>query len=391
MTNHLSTRIYLDNAATSWPKPPSVVEAITRWLTECGSPAGRGTSRFVQEVEREIWATRQTLLRFVNAPPGYQVVFANNCTDALNIAILGSIPDGSRVLTSHFEHNSVLRPLTALHESGRISLQYLQPDLQFGVNINHLQEEIGRGIDWLVLNHVSNVTGTTAPIELISEIARENQVRMIVDAAQSCGVHQIDLSKWKVDAVAAAGHKGLLGPLGTGVLWLSPELATTIKPTRFGGTGTESFSTRQPEELPHKLESGNLNVPGILGLKAGVEFVLQKSVAAIAEHERNLNRTLINELRLLDTIRLVIPGESEGHLGPVSFVASGWDSREFGEVLQASFEIECRTGFHCAAKIHDFLNTAASGGTIRLSSGPFTSADEIARAIEAIREICRQH
>ena len=277
-------RIYLDNAATSWPKPPEVYEAVDRYQREVGAPAGRSAYAEASEVESAIARARSTIARLIGATSPKQVMFAFNGTDALNIAIHGLLEPGGHVVTSEAEHNSVLRPLRLQADRHGVEVSYVPCDGRGVVDPDGFARAIRPDTRLVVLTHASNVTGALQPAAEVGQLARERGIPFLLDAAQSLGDLPINVQTLNVDLLAAPGHKGLLGPLGTGVLYVGPGLEDRLVPLRQGGTGSRSEEDVQPSSLPDRYESGNHNVPGLVGLEAAVRWLAERGTASIRQH-----------------------------------------------------------------------------------------------------------
>jgi cysteine desulfurase family protein len=380
-------RHYLDNAATSFPKPPAVYEAVRRAMVELGASAGRGVYTEAITVEREILATRRALAELFGVDDPLRFAFFLNGTDALNQALFGSLKPGDRVVTSTLEHNSVLRPLARLREEGGVNVDYVAPDATGTLAVEALRQALPKDATHLVVTAVSNVTGAIQPIDAIAELAKERGLSLIVDAAQAAGHLPIQPGRWGRALVAFSGHKGLLGPLGTGVLWVSPAWEGSLAPLRLGGSGFRSEDERPPDELPQRLEAGNLNVPGILGLGAGVRYVLERGVRTLHEEERSKRERLETELLELPSVRLFGADASFGRIGVTSLTVDGFAPEEAAAILDSQFGVQVRAGLHCAPRTHQGLGTAQSGGTIRLSLGPFVTDDDLEATIRAFQAL----
>lgn len=381
-------RIYLDNAATSWPKPEAVYAAVDRYQRELGAPAGRGVYSEALEVERRLAALRAALARLIGAADARQIIFTPNCTAALNLAIHGWLRPGDRVVTTAIEHNSVLRPLGQLEDDGAIEVERVGCGASGVVDPAEIARACGKSRTHLVVvSHASNVTGAIQPVAQIAEIAHRHDAAVLVDAAQTAGHLPIDVNALGADLLATAGHKGLLGPLGTGFLYIRPELERVVRSLVQGGTGTASFQDRQPESLPDKYESGNLNVPGLVGLLAGVEYVAGRGVDAIAAHSRELFGRLRAGLADAPGVRLFGPTSAEQNVGVLSIALDDFDPQEAAALLDAAHRMQVRPGLHCAPLMHRALGTLETGGTLRLSIGALNTAEEIDIAIGAVREI----
>lgn len=383
----MTRRIYLDNAATSWPKPPEVVHAVHQYLTECGTAVGRGATRTAADLQQTIDRTRLRAARLLGVRDTRRILFTCNGTDALNLALHGLLREGEHVVTTVVEHNSVLRPLAALHQRRGITITRVGVDAEGFVDPETIEAALTPRTRLVAVSHVSNVTGAIQPVEEIVALARARGVRTLVDAAQSAGHLPLDVEALGVDLLACSGHKGLLGPLGTGMLYVAPGLEAELESTRQGGTGTRSEEDQQPEDLPDKYESGNHNAPGLVGLEAGLAWLEQRGLAAVRQHELELLSRLVEGLTGLPGVCVVGPRNVERRCGVVSVVIDGYAPQEAAAVLDEHFGIECRAGLHCAPLMHRALGTFERGGTLRLSPGPFTTVEEIDAAITAIRHL----
>ena len=371
-------RIYLDNAATSWPKPESVYEAVDQYQRTIGVAAGRGGYRMAEDVDRAIGQTRLQLSQLIGNRESERIVFAFNCTDALNLAIHGLLREGDHVVTSAAEHNSILRPLHSLRDEGRITFSTLEVNEHGVVDPDTLRQAIGPNTKLIALAHASNVTGASQPIEAIGKIAREHECFFLVDAAQTMG--HLPLETQEIDLLAAPGHKGLMGPLGTAFLFVGERVQSHLHPVRQGGTGTESENPVQPDELPSKYEAGNLNVPGVLGLSAGVKYVAEQQLIG-SDHLRKLSGLLVEGLQ---HSRTQVYSQAND-CGIVTFNVHGYDPREMATLLDSVAEIQVRAGLHCAPLMHGAMNTLDIGGAVRASCGHFSTEAEINTLIESVR------
>ena len=387
------SRIYLDNAATSWPKPDGVYAAIDHAQRVLGAPAGRGAYYEANDASRVVEHARNAAASFINAPKSRNVAFTFNGTDSLSTAIFGLLKRGDHVVTTAVEHNSVLRPLNHLESSGVIEVTCVGCDDEGFVDADELIASIKPETRLLAVNHISNVTGSIQPVETLKERLAELENQRLVyllDAAQSLGHIPVDIQKLGCDILASSGHKGLLGPLGTGLIYLSDRVVNSVEPLRFGGTGTEGSIEFQPEQMPDRFESGNLNVPGIAGVHAGIRFL--ESTEGLELRARRY----VSATRLLQGI-VKIPGvEIHGakgmdrRIGVFSFNIRGWDCHEVASVLDANWAIQTRAGRHCAPLIHRALGTEAEHGTVRLSVGLFTTLAQTEMVLEAIAKLANQ-
>jgi cysteine desulfurase family protein len=380
-------RIYLDNAATSWPKPEAVYAAVDAYQRRLGAPAGRGAYATGQEVASLVADARRQVASLIGAKHPRQICFGLNGTDVLNIAIHGLLREGDHVVTSVCEHNSVLRPLRWLAEHRGIKISYVACDRDGLIDADDIPPAVQAKTRLIALSHASNVTGALQPLAEFVRIARERVIPLLVDAAQSLGHVPINVAELGIDLLAAPGHKGLLGPLGTGVLYVAEHLQAKIESLRQGGTGTSSEDDHQPTELPHKFEAGNLNVPGIVGLGAGAVWVAERTIAKIREHELLFSAALWNGLSEIEGITLYGPAASELRVGVVSFNVAGFDPQEVASMLDAAAGIEVRAGLHCAPRMHEALGTTRLGGTVRMSVGPFNTPEHITTAVATVAQL----
>ncbi|MEO2014548.1 MAG: aminotransferase class V-fold PLP-dependent enzyme [Fuerstiella sp.] len=388
MTDSTDSTIYLDNAATSFPKPECVYDAADTYMREMGIAFGRGSHAGASSAARLVAQCRQRLARILDAESGDRVAFTFNCTDGLNLLLRGVLRKGDRVVTSTLEHNSVLRPLQQLKSEFQLDVVYVDFDAQTGLIdtksfVHELNKQPARLV---VLNHASNVTGIVQPVETISAAAHETGALLMLDAAQTVGHIPFSVRALKIDMLASAGHKGLLGPLGTGIVYIRDGLEDEVLPIRCGGTGTDSESPLQPIAMPTKFESGNLNMPGLAGLNAAAEWILQQSVADLHQRILKLSTQLSQALREIHGVTVFGSADSQ-NVGIVSFSLDGMDSQDVAAVLDQSFQIRCRAGLHCAPLVHKTLGTIPSGGAVRLSPGPFTAQADVAAAATAVAQL----
>ena len=380
-------RIYLDNAATSFPKPETVYSAMDDYSRRVGTAIGRGAYRATVEATATVQRCRKKIADLLGAEGPERIVFTFNGTDSLNLALHGLLRAGDHVVTSVLEHNSVARPLGELRRTLGIEATVVAADPSGIIDAAQIRRALRPQTKLIALIHASNVTGAIQPVADVGQIARAANVPFLIDAAQTAGHLPINLRELSADLVACAGHKGLLGPLGTGVLYLRPSIEQRLSSLRQGGTGTRSEEDVQPEGLPDKYESGNHNAPGLVGLEAGVSWLLEKGVESIHRHEQALVRQLLEGLSTSPGVRLFGPSSERDRVGVVSLAIEGFDPQDVGAILDQTFGVETRAGLHCAPGAHRAIGSFESGGTIRLSVGPFTTADDVAEAIEAVRAI----
>jgi cysteine desulfurase family protein len=381
-------RIYLDHAATSWPKPEAVYTAVERYQRELGAPAGRGAYAEALQVGQMVESVRGAIADFIGAEDARQIVFAFNGTDALNLAIHGALDhEGGHVVTTVVEHNSVLRPLRELEQAGRIEVDRVRCNAEGVVDPDDLRRTLRPDTRLIAVTHASNVTGALQPVAEIGRLARERDVLYLVDAAQSLGELPLSVAELHADLLAAPGHKGLLGPLGSGLLYVRPGVEARLHSLRQGGTGSFSEDDRQPETLPDKYESGNLNVPGIVGLGAGIEWLNGQGVSEVRRHAVELTQRLLAGLSEIRGVVLYGPPTASQRVAVVSMTLSGVDGQELAAALDSAYRIQTRAGLHCAPGMHRALRTLHSGGTVRFSLGVSTTVDEVDAAIAGVREI----
>lgn len=381
--------IYLDNAATTWPKPPQVVDAIQEALVHKGGNAGRGGHGAAMQMARLIHQTREDLCTLFGTDDPTRVIFTQNATHALNQALFGLLQPGDHVITSSIEHNAVARPLWALQQRGiEVSEVPGIPGNEF--DLEAYDKAFRPNTKLVVTLHASNVTGALLPVREIGQIAHEHGAYYLLDAAQTAGVFSINMGNFAVDLLAFPGHKGLLGPQGTGGLIVKQGIS--LEPLIYGGTGSLSEQDRQPDFLPDALESGTLNGVGIAGLGAGVQYILSEGVDKIRVREQALCRKLWNGLREMPTVKLYGSDLVERRSPIVAFNIGELDSVEASFILEEKVGVIARAGLHCAAHAHKMLGTLEQG-VVRFSPSHFTSEAEIETALQAVKgvveDICR--
>ncbi len=366
--------IYLDNAATSHPKPDSVYLAVQEALRTGGSP-GRGSHYQAIAAEHLIFATREALAKLFNVESSDRFVFTSNATTAINQALFGLLLPGDRVVTTTIEHNAVVRPLRELQNRG-VEVVKVAADPATGiVTKSALQDAcLCKTTRLLLVNHCSNVIGSIQPLTGLGRWCKEHDVLFMLDGAQSAGSIPIDLKALEVDLFAAPGHKGLLGPQGTGFLYVNEGIELT--PLLYGGTGANSHSDVQPEFLPERLESGTFNLPGLAGLYAALQFLQQTGIEQIRARETELIEKILSGLRNIETVKLYGPDDAMLRAGAISFNLMKYDPSEVGFLLDQQEKISVRVGLHCAPDAHRTIGTYPHG-TIRVSPGYFTTETEI--------------
>lgn len=373
--------IYLDNAATSFPKPPQVVRAVAGALGSLGVNPGRGGHHLAIQAGRVVQACREEAAQLLGMSHPERVIFTRNGTEALNLAIAGTLHRGGEVLCTHAEHNAVMRLLDRYVTAGDISVKVLPPDRDGILQPATLRQAISPQTELVILCHASNVTGVVQPISRLGAICQESGVPLLVDAAQTAGVLDVRPEALHASMVAMPGHKGLLGPHGTGILALSDGIDP--EPLILGGTGSASESVRQPDMLPDRYESGTLNLPGIAGLLCGIRFVLRHQ-AEIREYEHHLNQRLRKQLA--DLAGLTILGsDSAPCVGITSIVPQKMDAGTLADGLDAS-GIAVRSGLHCAPAMHTWLGTLQSGA-VRFSPGIYNTEQEIDDTVAVVERL----
>lgn len=376
--------IYLDNAATSHPKPESVYEAVTETLRSGGSP-GRGHYQQAMVAERLVFEAREALSELFNASGSDRFVFGPNCTAAINLALFGLLKPGDRVVTTAVEHNAVSRPLRALQDRGVVVVKVATDPESGIVSESALQEAcLSAPTRLLVVNHCSNVIGSIQPIENLGRWCHDHDICFMLDGAQSAGMLPIDLQALNVDLFAAPGHKGLLGPQGTGFLYVKEGIELT--PLIYGGTGANSHSDLQPQFLPERFESGTQNLPGLAGLLAGVTFLLKTGVPVIRAREVELTDKIVTGLAKIEGVKIYGPEDVMMRGGAVSFNVASQDPAEVGYALDQQRRISVRVGLHCAPDAHRSINTYPTG-TVRVSPGYFTTDVEIECFLQIVHEL----
>jgi cysteine desulfurase family protein len=388
-------RTYMDNAATSFPKPPAVHQAMADYARQLGASPGRGAYFESRESGRLLDACRQRINQLIGGADASHVVFTGNCTDSLNLAIKGVVRPGDHLITTALDHNSILRPFNKLVADGLATQTRVPVDPKTGlVDPADIARAIGPDTRLIALLHGSNVTGTLQPIESIGRIAREHDVLFLVDAAQSLGHVPMNVRQLNIDLLAAPGHKGLLGPLGTGVLYIRPGLADQMTTIREGGTGSVSEQDTQPTFMPDKFEAGSHNTIGIIGLSEGVRYVLERGVESIWEHERGLIATMIESLTEwgeMPGFTMYGPATVKDRCGVFSVrIERCDDPKDLADLLESRYGILTRPGLHCAPGAHQTIGSARFGGTTRFSFGPFLTLQDVKYAADALGEICHQ-
>ena len=377
--------IYLDNGATSYPKPETVYSFMDSFFRDFGVNPGRSGYDMCMETGALVDTTRKMLADFFNGNDFNRLCFSYNSTDALNLIIFGMLERGDHAITTTVEHNSVLRPLYHLSKFNGVEVDYIAFDNNGFVDPDDIKQKIKTNTRLVIVNHASNVVGTLQPVSEIGRICREAGVPFAIDASQSAGKIPIDIEQSNIDVVAFTGHKSLLGPTGIGGLYVKEGIE--IRHTRAGGTGVRSADRMHLEEYPYRLEYGTGNVAGIAGLHAGLKWLEEKGIDQIHRQEMKLTRMLRDGLKTLDGVSLHCQEDLSDHIGVLSFNIDGMEALNTGTLLDGEYNIACRTGLHCAPLVHEQLGTDHIGGSVRMGIGPFNTEGHIKAAIDAVGEI----
>lgn len=375
--------IYLDNAATTWPKPEETVTAVVDCLKHTGANPGRGGHRMSLAAGRIIFETREAIARLFNVNDPERIILTGNATESLNLALKGYLKPGDHVITTSMEHNAVARPLHVLKSQG-VEITEVRCSGKGMLDPGDMRNTIKKNTKAIVMLHASNVTGTIMPAREVGKMARENGLCFILDAAQTAGFLDIDVEEIDVDLLAFTGHKGLYGPQGTGGLFV--RKGVELEPLKQGGTGSQSESAEQPEDLPDKFESGTPNTPGVAGLGAGIRFIRARGLEEIRRHERALTSRFLEGLKQLKRVEIYGPADPELQVPVVSINIKDQDSSEVAFVLDRVFEISCRSGLHCSPRAHKTIGTIERGA-LRFSFSVFTTEAEIDKTLQALDEI----
>lgn len=374
--------IYLDNAATSWPKPVSVINMMTQSMTEYGANPGRGAYDMVMNSSEKVYECRELISDFFSVDNPSNVIFTSNATHSLNIVIKGILNDGDHVIYTEMDHNSVIRPIFSLRKKVESSMAHA--DENGYVSAERIEKLIRPNTALIAMTHVSNVCGTIMPIKKVASVAHKYNIPFLLDASQSAGILDINMKRDGIDFLAAPGHKSLYGPMGTGILCINSN--AKINPLIFGGTGSYSRHMHQPSELPDKFESGTLNVPGICALAEGINYINKKGIENIYRHELELAMYLIGELSEMKDFSVAGLHDCDGRTGVVSFYHSDMDSVNIAQYLSTQYSIAVRAGYHCAYKAHEALKTSEYG-TVRVSMGIFNNISEIKTLLYALEHM----
>lgn len=383
-----SQYIYFDHAATSWPKPPQVVEAVTQALLNDSANPGRGSHAMAVRASRILFDGRKKLAKLFNIRNPNDIAFTYNTTMALNMAIKGFVKSGQHIIATSVEHNSVRRPLYELEQNYEVDVTYIEADQQGNIDLECLKNSFRDHTSLVIVNHSSNLLGTIQPVAEISKLVHARGAKLLVDGAQSAGILPIDVVELGIDMLAFPGHKGLLGPQGTGGLYIAPDI--DLVPLLHGGTGSQSEAPYQPLVRPDRYEAGTQNTAGIAGLAEGVKHVLSIGVDQIYAHEWELSQRLLEGLQSIDGVQCLGPRLGEPRTGIVAFNVAHIDPSELSFILDQHYQIAVRAGFHCTPTSH-FIAGTNERGAVRASLGYDTTTEQVDTFIAAIREIVAQY
>ncbi len=376
--------IHFDNAATSWPKPESVTEAMSRFMKDVGANPGRSGHRLSVEAGRVVNDARERIAELLGVKDPMRVVFGHNATDALNLGMRGILKEGDHVVTGSMEHNSVMRPLRDLEAAG-VKVTVAQCDAWGFLDPATVQDALLPNTRMVVLNHASNVVGSLAPVREVGKLARDAGAVFLVDAAQTAGCYTIDMERDNIDLLAFTGHKSLLGPQGTGGLAIADGFdADRLRRLTSGGTGSRSESKTHPDFLPDKYESGTLNTAGLAGLAEGAGFILETTVEGIREHEMMLTRRFLDGVKDIGGVTVYGGLDEKRQTSTISFRVDGMSPSEVAFALDDRHDIMCRAGLHCAPVAHRTLGTFPEG-TVRFGLGYFNTVEEVDAGVEALK------
>jgi cysteine desulfurase family protein len=381
----MSKQIYLDNSATTFPKPDEVYKFMNHFYRNNGVSPGRSGFDAAIAAEEVVMNTRKMLVELFNGDDPDRMTFSYNASDSLNMIIQGIVEKGDHVITTMLEHNSVLRPLHHLELDGTIEVTCIPFDEHGYVNPQDIKKAIKDNTKMVIVNHSSNIIGTVQPITEIGEICKEANVYFVVDASQSAGIISIDIKAMNIDVIVFTGHKCLMGPTGIGGSYVKEHVK--IKGTRFGGTGVRSAQKTHLEEFPYRLECGTLNLLGVAGLNAGIKWVLEQGIENLHQQEITLWDKLRKGIQEIDNVTTYCAEDTENQNAVLSFNIKGFEAGDVGVMLDVDYNIASRTGLQCAPLVHERIGTSNLHGTVRLSVGPFNTEKDIDEAIKAVKDI----
>lgn len=382
-------KIYMDNAATSFPKPGCVIDSMVDFMKNIGCSPGRGGYAQSLDAARIVYEARHILNSFFNGPGEDNVIFTQNVTSSLNMVMKGMFKEGWHIITTSMEHNSVMRPLSSLEYAKKIKVTKAACNSDGTLDPAEVEKLINESTKAVVMTHASNLTGTILPVEEIGRICRKHGLYFIVDTAQTAGTLNIDFKKINADVLAFTGHKGLMGPQGTGGFLITDRAAAITSPLIEGGTGSSSHIESQPDILPDKYESGTLNAAGIAGLKAGIEFINSTVIENIRLHEKGLTERFLTGLSSIEGITVYGPNDSSRQTSTISLNIKDCDPSEISYILDSEFGIMTRSGMHCTPSAHKTIGTFPRG-TVRFSFGYFNTDEEVDYALDALYKISKR-
>lgn len=377
--------IFLDNGATSFPKPEEVYAFMDNFYRNFGVNPGRSGYDLCMETGELVETTREMLTEFFNGKDPNRLCFSYNSTDALNLVINGILNEGDHAITTTIEHNSVLRPLYHLYKYNGVEVDYIPFDGKGFVDPDEFPKKFKKNTKLVIINHASNVIGTIQPIKEIGKYCRKNGIPFAIDASQSAGKIPIDVEEMNVDVVVFTGHKSFLGPTGIGGLYVREGIE--IRHTRAGGTGVRSAVRTHLDEYPYRLEYGTLNILGVAGLQAGLKWIKKKGLNNIHEQEMKLTAMLRNGLKDIEEVNLYCQDDLKDHISIFLFNIDGLEALNTATILDVDYNIACRSGLHCAPLVHEQLGTDKIKGAVRFGIGPFNTEEHINTAINAVKEI----
>ncbi len=381
--------LYLDNAATSWPKPPGVAQAMVHFLEEVGSNPGRSGHRLSIEAARIVYDAREAVADLFGAPDPLRVIFGLNITDGINLALHGLLKTGDHVITSSMEHNAVMRPLNDLSQQG-VEFTQIACNSDGTLDPDQVEQAIQANTRLIVLNHASNVSGTILPVREVGQIARRHGLLFLLDTAQTAGVLPIDMKKDAIDLLAFTGHKSLYGPMGTGGLIVGQRVnPADLHPLRQGGTGSRSEQEVQPDFFPDRFESGTPNAVGLAGLMAALQWLTEQGIGAIRAHEEALCAELLAGLGKIPGVKIYGTQDAAKQTATVSFNIQGMEPSTVGLRLDEEFNILCRVGLHCAPSAHKTLGTFPEG-CVRFGLGRFNKSEDVQDAVNAVSQLAKE-
>ena len=381
--------LYLDNAATSWPKPPGVAQAMVHFLEEVGSNPGRSGHRLSIEAARIVYDAREAVADLFGAPDPLRVIFGLNITDGINLALHGLLKTGDHVITSSMEHNAVMRPLNDLSQQG-VEFTQIACNSDGTLDPDQVEQAIQANTRLIVLNHASNVSGTILPVREVGQIARRHDLLFLLDTAQTAGVLPIDMKKDAIDLLAFTGHKSLYGPMGTGGLIVGQRVnPADLHPLRQGGTGSRSEQEVQPDFFPDRFESGTPNAVGLAGLMAALQWLTEQGIGAIRAHEEALCAELLAGLGKIPGVKIYGTQDAAKQTATVSFNIQGMEPSTVGLRLDEEFNILCRVGLHCAPSAHKTLGTFPEG-CVRFGLGRFNKSEDVQDAVNAVSQLAKE-